>query len=124
MDDDPVVGIDDLAWEVRVRVYDRQTRASLLAKASSEGWFVVTKGARRVAFGVRSEVKARDLAGRVRVLVPLGSEIEIRRLSRLRGWLVKERLYGSVPRRHDRGGREEGPPRGPAFLPQRRSRSS
>jgi hypothetical protein len=48
-----------------------------------------------VAFGVRSGGEARDIAGRVRMLVPLGSEIEVRPVSRLRRWLVKERLRGN-----------------------------
>ena len=85
-------GLDEAAWEVRVRY--RQTRRAQLAHAKlrEQGAAVIRNG-KRLMIGVADEEEAHRLAGELRK-APTAA-VEIRPLSRWRIWLLRQGLAGN-----------------------------
>jgi hypothetical protein len=89
------VDFDALQYEVRLHAPDAHRLNELLRELRSEGARVLNEGSRMVELGAYDEEEAQAIADDLRVRAPVGSEVEIRKLTVMRRWLAKERMLGS-----------------------------
>ena len=86
-------GLDEAAWEVRLRFPHSGESARLHAKLRERGAAVIGSG-KRTTIGVADEQTARQRAGELRLAAPTAT-IEVRPLSRWRIWLLRQMLVGN-----------------------------
>ena len=85
--------LDDLGWEVRLRLEGRRQTAELAETLREEGLPTITDGWKRLTVGVADERAARSLGDDLRLRSPF-ARIEVRPLSRWRRWLIRHGLVG------------------------------
>jgi hypothetical protein len=86
--------LDELAWEVRLRLTSRAETTRLADELRNDNLAVITDGWRRLTVGVADEEVARALADDLRLRAPAFTRIELRPLSRWRRWLIRQGLVG------------------------------
>jgi hypothetical protein len=86
-------GLDEAAWEVRLRFPHGWEAAQLHTKLLERDAAVVCNG-KRLTIGIVDERTARQRAGELRLAAPTAT-IEIRPLSRWRLWLLRQKLLGN-----------------------------
>jgi hypothetical protein len=85
--------LDDLGWEVRLRLDGRRATAELAESLREEGLPTITDGWKRLTVGAADEEAARSLADDLRLRSPF-ARIDVRPLSRWRRWLIRHGLVG------------------------------
>ena len=96
--------LDELGWEVRLRLDGRRETTELAETLREEGMPTITDGWKRLTVGAADEQAARSLADDLRLRSPF-SRIEVRPLSRWRRWLIHHGLVGGYA---DGGGAIDG----------------
>jgi hypothetical protein len=86
-------GLDEAAWEVRLRFPHAWEAAQLLTKLLERDAAAICNG-KRVTIGVADERTARQRVGELRLAAPTAT-IEVRPLSRWRIWLLRQKLLGN-----------------------------
>ena len=89
------IDFDALRYEVRLHVPDARSADELRRELRAEGARFLDEGSRMVELGAYDEEEAQAIADDLRVRAPVGSEVEIRRLTAMRRWLAKERMIGN-----------------------------
>jgi hypothetical protein len=89
------IDFDALRYEVRLHVPDARRADELRRELRAEGARFLNDGSRTVELGAYDEEEAQAIADDLRVRAPVGSEVEIRRLTAMRRWLAKERMVGN-----------------------------
>ena len=86
-------GLDEAAWEVRLRFPHGWEAAQLHTKLLARDAAVICNG-KRLTIGIADERTARQRAGELRLAAPTAT-IEVRPLSRWRLWLLRQQLLGN-----------------------------
>jgi hypothetical protein len=92
-DPDPWAGLDETAWEVRLR-FDRHADADRLVRRLQDDGAAVLGGWRRCLVPLADEATARQRAGELRLSAPF-AEIDVRPISRFRRWMIRQQVYGN-----------------------------
>lgn len=92
-DPDPWAGLDELAWEVRLR-FDRHADADSLVQGLQHEGVAVLGGWRCCLVPVADHETARQRAGELRLSAPF-AEIEVRPISRFRRWMIRQQVFGN-----------------------------
>ena len=99
-------GLDEAAWEVRLRFRHSWEAVQLHAKLRERDAAVIVSG-KRLTIGVADERTARQRAGELRLAAPTAT-IEVRPLSRWRIWLLRQGLVGNYADGSRSGGWDSG----------------
>ena len=86
-------GLDEAAWEVRLRFPHGWEAAQLHTKLLARDAAVICNG-KRLTIGIADERTARQRAGELRLAAPTAT-IEVRPVSRWRLWLLRHKLLGN-----------------------------
>lgn len=88
------IELGELGWEVRLKTQGSHDARKIEEQLREDGRPVYSDGGKRVTVGVSDEEEASRLVDQLRLAAPL-AQIQKRRLTRFRRWLIRQALLGN-----------------------------